>query len=44
MAWARDRARLKLEAARVAPEGAVGRRIGLPQEELEEEMKGEAED
>src|SRR5260363_125413 len=44
IAWARDLLSAQLEAHRVAPGGNIGSCIGLLQEELEEEMKGKAED
>src|SRR5260364_372360 len=44
IAWARDLLSAQLEAHRVAPGGNIWSCIGLLQEELEEEMKGKAED
>src|SRR5260364_436000 len=44
IAWARDLLSAPLEPGRLVPGGNIGSGIGLLQEELEEEMKGEVED
>src|SRR5260364_74083 len=44
IAWARDLLSAQLEAHRVAPGGNIGSCIGLLQKEIEEEIKGKAED